>query len=324
MKTVRLALLALGAAFVGYLIVEVGPDMLLTSIRTLSWRLLVVLVFPFGVVTVLDTLGWRFAFHRDRASFLTLYPVRLAGEAFNVATPTASVGGEPVKAYLLRPRVPFEEGLASVIVDKTTITLAQGCFLVLGLGLAWVLFSLPSAFLHGMTGLLVIETLALGGFVIVQRRGIFGGGLKLLTGLGLAWGERHADKLHGLDRALAAFYRERRGRLCVSLLCHFLGWILGSLEAYLILYFLGIPISLTTAFVIEAFVAAVKFAAFLIPAGLGALEGGNVAVFAALGLGAGLGLSFALVRRLRELTWVTAGLIVLAFLRSSLTSELAA
>ncbi|MBI4561863.1 MAG: flippase-like domain-containing protein [Candidatus Rokubacteria bacterium] len=324
MTTVRLILLALGVAFIGYLIAQVGPATLVASFQTLSWRVLVVLIFPFGLVTMLDTLGWRFAFQRDQASFLTLYSVRLAGEAFNITTPTASLGGEPVKAYLLRPRVPLEEGLASVIVAKTTITLAQGCFLVVGLALAWFLFPLPSAFLHGLAGLLLMEALALGGFVLVQFRGLFGSGLKLLRGMGIGWGQHRAEKFRQLDRALATFYREHGRRLAFSILFHFLGWVVGSLEVYLILYFLGIPVSLATALVIDAFASAIKFAAFLIPGGLGALEGGNIAVFAAFGLSVGLGLSFTLIRRLRELTWVTAGLVLLALLRTSVTPDVSA
>jgi hypothetical protein len=38
-------------------------------------------------------------------------------------------------------------------------------------------------------------------------------------------------------------------------------------------------------------------------------------VFAAFGLGSGLGLSFTLVRRLRMVAWSLAGLVVLALLR---------
>jgi putative membrane protein len=322
MRTVRFTLLALGVSLVGFLIAQVGPGTLLASIQTLSWRLLVVLVFPFGLVSVLDTLGWRFAFRRDLAPFITLYSVRLAGEAFNTTTPTASVGGEPLKAYLLRPRVPLEESLASVIVGKTTVAMAQGCFLVVGVAFAWVLFPLPAALLYGMTALLAVEALALGGFVLVQLRGIFGGALTLLKKMGLTLGAPRTEKLHRLDHALATFYREHRGRLAFSILFYFLGWVLGSLEAYLILHFLGIPVSLTAALVIEAFAAGIRFAAFLIPGGLGALEGGNMAVFVAFGLGASLGLSFALIRRCRELAWVTVGLILLASLRHSTASEI--
>ena len=143
MSALRLTLLALGAAFLGYLVVQVGPEALLTSFHALSWRLLLIIWFPFALIAVLDTLGWRFAFRRNLASFSTLLTVRLAGEAFNATTPTASMGGEPVKAYLLRPQVPLGEGLASVIVAKTTVTLAQGLFLVAGIALA--LTSLPPA-----------------------------------------------------------------------------------------------------------------------------------------------------------------------------------
>ena len=44
---------------------------------------------------------------------------------------------------------------------------------------------------------------------------------------------------------------------------------------------------------------------------LGVEEGGTVATFLALGLGGGLGLSLALVRRIREGAWVALGLLLL-------------
>jgi uncharacterized protein (TIRG00374 family) len=235
MKSFRLSLLVLGLAFLGYLVAKVGPDTVFTPIRTLSWRLLVLLVFPVAVVMALDTLGWRFAFRRDLASFRTLLSVRLAGEAFNITTPTASMGGEPVKAFLLRPRAPLDEGLAAVIVGKTTIMVAQSLFVAVGLTLAWFLLPLPSAFLKGMMWLLVVEILALGGFALVQLLGVLDLGLRFLTRLGLQREGPRAAKIRSLDRALAAFYREHPKRLGLSLFFHFLGWLLGSLEVYLIL-----------------------------------------------------------------------------------------
>ncbi len=316
MSVIRLTLLVLGIAFLGYLVAQVGQQTLLVSFQAISWRLLLIVWFPFALIAMLDTLGWRFAFRRDLASFPTLLTVRLAGEAFNATTPTASVGGEPVKAYLLRPQVPLGEGLASVIVAKTTVTLSQGLFLVTGIALA--LTSLPPAtpLLKAMIWLAGVEAVALGAFVLLQQKGLFGGGLRFLRGLGLSWDQGEEGARH-LDRALSAFYREHPGRLTLSLLFHFGGWVLGSLEVFLILHFMGIPVSLTTALVIEAFAAAIKSAAFLIPAGLGALEGGNMAVFAAFGLGAGVGLSMTLVRRFRELTWVAAGLVALSLYRAT-------
>jgi len=90
----------------GVLLVSVGLEPVVQAFSTLSWWLLVVLVFPCVLGNLFDTLGWRFAFPRDRVSFLTLWRARLAGEAVNTVTPTASVGGEAVKAWLRRPHVP--------------------------------------------------------------------------------------------------------------------------------------------------------------------------------------------------------------------------
>lgn len=322
MRTVRLILLAVGVTFLGYLVVRAGPETLLASFQAISWRLLLIVWFPFALIQVLDTLGWRYAFRRDFTSFPTLLAARLAGEAFNITTPMASVGGEPVKAYLLRPRVPLGEGLASVIIAKTTVTLSQGAFLVLGIALALAVLPPAGPLLKGMTGLAALEAVALGGFVLAQQKGLFGRGLRLLRALGLSPSEQGHEGVRRLDTALATFYREHRGRLTLSLFFHFVGWVVGSLEVYLILHFMGIPVSLATALVIEAFHAAIKSAAFLIPGGLGALEGGNMAVFAAFGLGAGVGLSMTLVRRFRELTWVAAGLVTLSLFRTAAGPDL--
>ncbi|MBI2529333.1 MAG: flippase-like domain-containing protein [Candidatus Rokubacteria bacterium] len=308
----RPLLLLAGAAFIVYLVYEVGPATVWESVRTLSWRLLLVVCFPYALTTTLDTLAWRCVFLGRAAPFWPLWGARLAGEAVNATTPTASVGGEPVKAYLLRPWVPLPEGLASVIVDKTTVVVGQGLFLVLGLLVATSLVPAASPLMTAMVLLLGLEVAGVGGFVMVQLRGPAGRGGRLLGRLGMGPGERGQERLEGLDRALAAFYRAHRRRLLAAVLFHFAAWTAGSLEIYLVLTLLGLPISLPAAVAIESFGTAVKFASFMIPASLGALEGGNVAIFAAFGLGGAAGLSYTLIRRLREAAWILVGLAAMA------------
>ena len=100
------------------------------------------------------------------------------------------------------------------------------------------------------------------------------------------------------------------------MLWHALGLVLGTMEIYLVVRFLGLPISPLSAFAIGALGTAVKFFSFMVPASLGALEGGNVAIFTAFGLGGAVGLTYSLVRRLREIVWIAAG-----FLASHLVSS---
>jgi uncharacterized protein (TIRG00374 family) len=271
-------------------------------------------MFPAILVNAVDTLGWRYAFLRNVPPFTTLFSVRVAGEAFNMATPTATLGGEAVKSWLLRGRLPMSETLPSVIVAKTTITIGQGLLLLLGVFLARATVAAHTPLLEVMQWLVVIEAIALGIFAVAQTRGLFGRSGRLLEQLGLRPGGA-GDALGRVDDQLARFYREHPGRLTLSIAFHFAGWLLGALEAWLILLFLGIPVSLLTATVIEAFGMAIRVATFLIPGNLGALEGGYAAIFTALGLGSTAGVTFSLVRRIREVVWSALGLLLFAVLR---------
>ena len=314
MGLLRGALLLLGVIFLGVLVATHDPAAIFASITRLSWRLAVIACFPFVLVTTFDTLGWHFAFLRALVPFRMLLAVRLAGEAFNLATPTASVGGEAIKAWLVRGRVPLDEAVLSVVVAKTTIMIGQGLFLLVGIAITWITAPTESRLLGWMLWLLAVEVLAIVAFLVAQIHGGFGWVPRLLTRFGLGR-SRHGETVARLDRGLAWFYRNEPSRLTLSILFHFVAWLLGSLESFLILRFLGIEVSLATATVVEALGTAVRFATFMVPASLGALEGSYVATFTALGLPPSAGVAFGLTRRVREIVWIVVGFIVFAVMR---------
>jgi len=314
MKWMKPLLLLVGLGLLAALVLANQPAEVFASMARLSWRFGILVCFPAPLVMIFDTLGWRFAFLRDRVAFSTLIWVRLAGEAFNLVTPTAALGGEAIKAWLLRGTISLDESIPSIVVAKTTILIAQGFFLLAGIVLAWNSALAGSPLLWAMLGLLAVEILGLGGFVVAQTRGMFERGRRLLERFGVgSFGRGHTTRR--VDHGLAWFYRHEPRRLLLSIAFHFVAWVLGALEAYLILRFLGIDVSLTVAIVIEAFGTGVRFVTFMIPGSLGVLEGSYVATFVALGLSPAAGISFGLTRRLRELVWVLIGMIVFAVLR---------
>lgn len=312
---IRLLLTAGGLGAVAYLIVEIGPGAIWRSLSTMGWGLAFVLCFPYMLSPALDTLGWRVLLRAPRPSFWTVLRARLAGEAVNLTTPTASVGGEPVKAYLLRPHVPLVEAFATLMVDKATVLIGQALSFIAGLVLAKSLLPASSPLWLAMGTLLMVEIAAISGFVFVQIRGLVGGGVRmfgrLVARMGMTRADRYQSGFEHLDRTLAAIYRERPGRIVVSALVHALAWAGGGLELYIVMRLQGTPAPLLTAMVIESFAAAVKFASFVVPASLGALEGGVVAFFEAFGLSGAAGLSYVLIRRLREAVWAGIGFALL-------------
>ena len=215
----------------------------------------------------------------------------------------------------MRVWAPLTEGLPSVIVAKTTIVIGQALFLVVGLAAAHAALPSDSLVVRGMQWLLVVQVLAVGGFVAVQAGGALHGSTRWLQKMG--WlSVRPLEALTQINDELARFYRREPRRLTLSILYHFLAWLIGVLEPWLILRWIGLPVSLAEATAIEAFSTGIRFAAFLVPGYLGALEAGHMAIFAALGLGAPAGLSFTLIRRVREIAWTGLGFLCLASLRS--------
>jgi uncharacterized protein (TIRG00374 family) len=321
MRTLKTVLLVLGAVVLAVLVYRVGAEPILHTLRQLTWWQFVVVCLPYAFISALDTLGWRYAFSTDRAPFLRLYGARLAGEALNLVTALGSVGGEAIKAWLVRRDVSYEESVPSVVIAKTTITMAQALFLVAGIVLAWTAVAVDSEILVGMLWLLVIEVAAVAGFVAAQVSGLVARGGRLLRAFGVVQDTAYA---RALDEALRGYYRTRWRRLALSVAAHLGGWVLGAVDTFIILWALGLDVSLVTATVIEALGSGVRFATFLVPASLGALEGANAAAFHALGLGAGAGLAFSFVRRARQAVWVVVGIAVLVAMRWAARGEVAA
>ena len=87
---------------------------------------------------------------------------------------------------------------------------------------------------------------------------------------------------------------------------------MGVVEIYLILWFLGVPVSVHRALTVEVLSVAIDGMLFFVPAKAGTQEGGKVLIFTILGLDPAKGLALGIVRRIRELTWASIGLLILS------------
>jgi uncharacterized protein (TIRG00374 family) len=315
-------LLAAGLALFGVLVYAAGPRAVLQTLTHLGW-LTPLLALPYLASYGVDSIGWWWVLshrlgQRDGAwtapNLLRLFGVRAAGEAVNAVTPTAYFGGEPLKAWLLQGYgVPLGYALASVFISKTALMLTQGLYVFLGvlIALEWSQSAIPLPLAAG-AGILLVGLVG-AALVGIQRRGLFGlllGFSRRLTGrrqLLASW----ESELAGVDRLLHDFYADHLQDFLICCAFHFLGWVVGALEVYVVLWMLGRPVDFLAAFAIEALSGVAKLAALVIPASLGVQEGGQVLIFAAFGLSAPLAMTFSVVRRCRELVWVGFGLGVL-------------
>jgi len=316
----KLIFLLFGSLALAGIVWHIGPTSIMNTASQLGPVALGVILFPMLLVYTLEALGWRLTLgsHAQRIGFAQLFAIRMAGESVNVTTPAAYVGGEPLKAYLLKPYgVPLVEGLASVITAKTTMTIAQVLFILLGIGLSfWIL----GASDHYLTAALIsVGLLAFGMllFVMVQRYGLAMGCLRVLQAcrIRLKFLEERKASLEELDSTIRTFYTQHRRTFYVALLTFFFAWILETLEVYAILYYLDVHVDMLTSLSIAALTVFIKGSTFFIPGSLGAQEGGYVLLLLAYGYPDVTGITFALIRRLREILWILVGLVCLLMLK---------
>src|SRR5258707_5446448 len=186
MRIVKLVLSIVGLAVIAWSIHHIVWARVLEALGRLTWWQLVLVCLPYAAMMAVDTLGWRFAFPGDAAPFRRLFGARLAGEALNLVTAVGSVGGEAVKAWLIRPDVAYAESVPSVVIAKTTITIAQALFLLIGVALAWTMPATDSRVITAMLWLLVVEVAAVAGVVagpVVGGGGPCGRLLQVVLGL---------------------------------------------------------------------------------------------------------------------------------------------
>jgi glycosyltransferase 2 family protein len=291
---------------------QVGLPETLAQIRRVGWSF-PALLLPSTAMALLLAAAWRWILS-PAVPFGHLFLIHTAGETVNVITPLAYLGGEPLKASMIRRfGISLADGLASVIVTKTTTTFAYCLFIFLGLTVALLRSEEFSAALAGGTGAGIFLAVSLLILYYAQRRGLFALLHRAAYWLGVrgeAWMAKRGG-LETLDSKIAILY-SRRKSLAACLALSFFGWCATAVEAYVFLWAMGTRVDFMTAIIIQALILAVKAVSFFVPGHLGTQEGGTLLIFLGLGLSGEAAMAFSLLRRGREVVWILAGLGVLA------------
>lgn len=303
----RLSVAALGLALFAWFVQRAGVSEIARAFSNLGWLAPVVLL-PFGLVYLFDTLGWRFAFGEEGVpgvGFGTLVRIRWAGESINTVLPSAYIGGEAVKVQLLHKRdVPRMHSASSVVAGKTAQVLAQVAFIATG-SVAGAANLPPQS--PARAGMLAITALAIAIVVLLiwlQQRGMFRTLAAVLPVRALT---KRTESLRRLDDRIFEFYRKDRRHFVLSTAAYFGGWMADTLEILLVSHLLGMPIDFSQALAVEAFISVAKALGIFVPGALGVQEGGIVFLCYLFGLPPALGVSYAIIRRGREIVYALIG-----------------
>jgi len=318
-------LLSIGAAlFVGLLAWQ-GFGAVTTTLMSAGWGLAVVAAFHL-VPLVLDAGAIAVLLDRKtrHGSFCSALKARWTGEAVNSLLPAGQIGGPVLMVrYLSHRGARMRDAAAAITVSTTTQALSQMLFALLGI----VVFGAQgdlSGYQTPIIAVTVVLAACVLAFCVLQRRGMFGRVMRIgqkLFGKRKAAEDGHAGagrwaglalRADAVDSAIRELYRDRK-KVAASFGLNLLGWIAGTGEVWLIMHFLGHPVSWAEALLLESVGQAIRGAAFAIPGSLGAQEGGYLLLAPLVGLPPDAALALSLAKRVRELILGIPGLVYLHF-----------
>jgi uncharacterized protein (TIRG00374 family) len=320
---IRLSLL-LGIALFALAVWRNGPRSMIESVGRLSPAQWAVLAGLRLVYWLLRTFNWKQVFDRyeARQPFLRLFEARIADNAVGFITPSAMLGGLPVRALLL-PGLDRRRVFASAVLDKTIEIFTLASASVLAMLAAMIVLPMPGS-ARLVFGLFIVLASALClGLLAGQRHGFFLGIIDRLARFGIRprWAEKIRPSLRDVDEAIAGFHRDHRAAIPAVAALYTLSYFVWAIEIDVTLRFLGAPGLTLVKSLLVVSLGNVAMLLPTVPASLGVYEVTNVGVFAVLGWPAELAIALSVIRRLLALAWTAVGLAVLGLRRRSLEAR---
>ena len=314
-RTVRVVVLIAGFAAIGVLVARLGPRLLLDLLTRVGWHILPIMAVYAAHVLMRAVSLWSVIVDR-RVRFADVLRVRLSAEAVEVLTYTGPFLAEPAKGWLLTRRgLSATEAFAAVATEYLLYTTVSAALALFGFAALATTAALPPSArpLAMMTAAAMAAFLVAFVFAAISGIGLIA---PILGSLGPVIGRSRATHaataFAPIERLLIDFLHTRPARLAWVLITEVIGHALFVIEIWIVFAALAVPFSLHDAIVFEGSTKIGAVAFFYIPGQVGASEAMYAALARAMGLAASIGLTLALIRRLRSLAIASVGLLTLS------------
>lgn len=301
---------------VGFMIYQIGIINVYDAVIATGWGIIPVIIIHI-IQVIYCGLAWRKLVPGTTIpTRIHFVKARWIRESVASLLPIAQIGGEVLGARTLTLyKVRGIDAAASVIADLTIEVVTLFIFTLTGVGLLVLQTHHQHEIIKNIIFALFLAAPIVLVFLAVQRYGLFRWAERVSTWLSTKSDLLKFVEFDGLHTAIQSIYC-RHSRLLKAAGLHMIAWLGGTLEVWLILYFIDAPVTLTEALILESLGIAIRSAAFFLPGGLGAQEGGLMFLGTLFGLPPHIGLALSLIKRCREILLGLPGLLVWQLLES--------
>jgi len=303
------------ALFIG-VVAYIGLDEIISAFKSFPWWVIAVTTALSFLQIFVTIYRWKLVLNAqgDKVSFWRLISPKFVGYAISFLTPGLYVGGEPVRAYVLKKEtgIRFTRSMASIIVDKVLDFTYPLPFLIGALIYAIFSYNMPWSVVGVfiLTLFILIGLLGLFYFQTYRSKGFFSVIMRIFQLHRFKFMRKIVTRMVIFEQLIITFFKDKRQLFAQGLLLSLLGGTIIFAQFFIILHALGIDANFLEILVMMVFM----ILSFLIPipASLGSFETSQVVVFTALKFTASIGIAFTLVLRVAEIFKVGLGLFYLS------------
>jgi 1L-myo-inositol 1-phosphate cytidylyltransferase len=317
-KGARAVLSVAGLLLLAYLVAKVGTGTVLVQLARFGPWFLVIVALALAWLFV-QACAWHLVLtaHFRPVPLLRLFRAKVISDALNTLIPSASVGGDAARAFILRKHVPLKEGIPGVLVDKTIEFSAAVFFLMTGFLLSLLFLDLPRWMTGAAVACLGATLIGIVLLVALQMKGVFWtlGKISKVFPKARRFAATREGQFKELDESLRLVYRNLKSKTVLAGVLHYFARLLGVFEVFVIFRVLGASASVIQAFFTVTGVTMINTAFFVVPGHFGVMESAHVLIVRSLGFTAALGLGVGVIRRIRKLATIAVALLVFALSR---------
>jgi hypothetical protein len=308
----------LGIGLFIYFIATVGFHEIVLGTRKIGFDGFAAILIIYFLRLVARAFAWKLSVYAPyKLSLRDTVPAVLIGEAMSSMIPLGILISGTAKAVAVRKKVPLVVGLSSVATENLFYSFVTGLFIVFG-GFAFLRsFDLADGWRITIDVLIVIIfALIAFAFVMILRQWHFASELcEKFYRKGYLTNTLEKGRMHVrlFENLIYGFYRKYPRRFLPIILFEILFHLLGILEVWLIMSRISASIpSFFTSFLLESISRVISTTFKLIPFVIGVDEAGAQFVTETLALGAGIGVTLAIIRKGRIMFWTLIGVLLIA------------
>ncbi|HEX8288421.1 MAG TPA: lysylphosphatidylglycerol synthase transmembrane domain-containing protein [Pyrinomonadaceae bacterium] len=315
LKVLGILFTLLGIGLFVYFIRSVGIEEILIGIGRIGFGGFAVVILLYFARILIRSLAWKLSVYEPyKLDLRDTIPAVIIGEAMSSMIPLGILISGTSKAVAVRNRVPLVVGFSSIATENLFYSLGTSLFLILGAFGFLRAFELAEGWVITIDALIaVIIFLLFLGILMVVRQWHFASAIcEWLYDKNIGRNILEDGRLHVrlFENFIYGFYRRYPKRFLPIFLLQIVFHLLGVLEAWFILSKISdlVP-SVFTAFLLESVSRLITVVFKLVPFVIGVDEAGAQFITETLAVGAGVGVTLAIIRKGRILFWTAMGLI---------------